>query len=190
MDDTRVVQTGANVGRDQAGRDIKYNVTNQLPRPVSQITRLLRKLSEQIDNNETTQQFIEALQFYVDNRGSEEVVGLQEKLAHVGRSSEYKTALMKKEAFAKLLLKFENFSSAQELFAYILAIIHDVFDEKIVPVCDRLDQAGIEALVDEHIVAKIFEEYAEGSDAFTLTQLHVRGMIYWLADKCFVRWHK
>lgn len=190
MDTTRAIQAGAHVGRDQAGRDIRYDTTNVLPRPASQITRLLRKLADQIDNNETTQQFIDALQFYVDNRGDEDVVGLAEKLAKVGRSAEYSAALRKKEAFAKLLLRFENFSSAQELFAYILAIIHDVFDEKIIPNCDTLDQAGIEAIVDEHIVSKIFEEYAEGSDAFTLTQLHVRGMIYWLADKCFVRWHK
>ena len=190
MEPPIIDQTKSTVGRDQAGRDIRYETTNLLPRPASQITRLLRKLAEQVENNETTHQFIEELQFYVDDRSSHAIVGLKDKLARVGRASEYDVALMKKEVFVKLLVRFEAFSSAQELFAYILSMIHDVFDYKIIPICDQLDHGAIEAIVDEHIVDRVFAEYAEGADVLTLNRNHVRGMIYWLADKCFVRWHK
>ena len=38
-----------------------------------------------------------------------------------------------------------------------------------------------------HIVAPIVEEC--GCGVFTMTYNHVLGMIYWLAEQCFIRWH-
>jgi hypothetical protein len=43
-------------------------------------------------------------------------------------------------------------------------------------------------LIQAKIVDQIIIDMGLGFEHFTLTPRHVRGMIYFLADKCFVRW--
>lgn len=176
---------------DQAGNSItKITNYNQIEgaKP-SQVNRLLQLLSDQISKDESMVGFVDDLQFFVDNREGETVVGLKQKLEVCGRSSSYGDAKKKKELFAKLLLRFERFSSAQQLFAYIMAAIHETFDTKIIPSTASLSAAEIDALIDSEIIDKIISEFGEGSDHLTLNRTHIKGMIYWLADKCYVRWH-
>ena len=185
-------QSNSSVGRDQIGRDQNNTTNNHIvyERKSTQLSRLLGKLSQQIVDNDRTSEFVDNLKFYIDARDIYDVVGLKNKLEKVGRSSEFNSAIEKKEEFVKLLLKFENFSSAQEIFAYVLSIIHDVFESKIIPQCDLLQYIEIEEIVNRDIVGVIIGEIDEGSDHFTINRTHIRGMVYWLADKCFVRWHK
>lgn len=192
MDINRTNQDGAIVHGDNAGRDINKTeiYQNYSSGPTSQIANLLRKLDRQIKDDERTFQFIDDLQFFIDAREGQDIVGLKSKLEKVGRSSYYMSAIERKECFAKLLLRFENFSSAQELFAYFLSIIYDCFDSCIIPQVSNLSHADIEVIVDRDCVEKIISEMGAGFDHFTLNRTHVRGMIYWLADKCFVRWHE
>ncbi|ESX97710.1 hypothetical protein X755_19135 [Mesorhizobium sp. LNJC405B00] len=133
--------------------------------------------------------FVDDLQFFIDNRDGETVVGLKAKLTICGRSAAFGDAKKKKELFAKLLLKFERFSSAQQLFAYIMAAIHETFDSKILPSAGSLSSQQIDELIDTQILDKIMAEIGDGSDHITLNRTHLKGMIYWLADKCYVRWH-
>ncbi|ODM43944.1 ABC-three component system protein [Cereibacter johrii] len=183
----------SNVNGDQAGHTITKYVTvyNQIDtsRP-SQIGRLLRLLADQISNNDSMIGFVDELQFFIDNRGGETVVGLEEKLRICGRASTYHDARKKKEFFAKLLLKYERFSSAQQLFAYIMAAIHETFEGKITPSIEFLTQREVDDLIESEIIDKIMMELGEGSDHITLNKTHLKGMIYWLADKCYVRWHR
>ncbi|RVI55200.1 ABC-three component system protein [Sinorhizobium medicae] len=181
----------SHVGRDQAGNNItKITNYNQIDgaKP-SQINRLLKLLAEQIANDESMEGFVDELQFFVDNRDGETVVGLKNKLDNCGRGATFSDAKKKKEFFAKLLLKFERFSSAQQLFAYIMAAIHETFESKIIPSTASLTNQQIDALIDSEIVDKIMAEIGEGSDYITLNRTHLKGMIFWLADKCYVRWH-
>lgn len=188
-------QSHSDVGRDQAGRDITYNqqttnynqYTNTSP---SQVQRLLKKLSAQVHASATSSAFIEDLQFYINAQDGEGTVGLEDKLKMAGRENELNDAKRMKELFSKLLTKLENFTSAQELFAYFLAHIHDVFRHKIIPCCGTMSYKEIEATVDLLIIDKIMTEIGDGCDLFTINRSHIRGMIYWLADKCYVRWHE
>lgn len=183
--------SGSDVGGDQAGGSITktthyHNVPGVAP---SQLNRLLKTLALQIQDGDHTSGFVEELQFFVDNRDGETTVGLKLKLEKAGRGATYRDALRKKELFAKLLLRFERFSSAQQLFAYIMAEIHETFESKILPCLDTLSEPEIDSIVDKEIFEKILSEFGEGSDHITLNKTHLRGMIYWLADKCYVRWH-
>ncbi|MEX2697446.1 ABC-three component system protein [Rhizobium mongolense] len=181
----------SHVGGDQAGNNItKITHYNQIDgaKP-SQINRLLKLLAEQISTDESMVGFVDELQFFVDNRDGETVVGLKNKLEICGRGATFNDAKKKKEFFAKLLLKFERFSSAQQFFAYIMAAIHETFESKIVPSTAALTNQQIDELIDSDIVDKIMAEISEGSDHITLNRTHLKGMIFWLADKCYVRWH-
>lgn len=181
----------SHVGGDQAGNNItKITNYNQIDgaRP-SQVNRLLKLLSDQISKDESMVGFVDDLQFFIDHRDGETVVGLKQKLEHCGRGAIFSDAKKKKELFAKLLMRFERFSSAQQLFAYIMAMIHETFDTKIIPSTSILSPHDIDAMIDAEIVDKILADVGEGSDHMTLNRTHIKGMIYWLADKCYVRWH-
>lgn len=181
-------QSRSIVRGDQAGRDI---VKHYHSHGESQVSGGLKKLELQIqdENKDLHSTFVQSLQFFVDRRDEVDVVGLMEKIEKSTFNISYTSALIKKEAFAKLLLKYQEFSSAQELFAYFLSIIYDVFDEKICPVIEGLSYDDMQKIVDSDILDKIFNEIGEGSDVLLINRTHVRGMIYWLADKCYVRWH-
>jgi hypothetical protein len=181
----------SHVSGDQAGNNIsKTTIYNQIDgaKP-SQINRLLKLLADQISQDDSMVGFVDDLQFFIDNRDGETVVGLKDKLEVCGRGASFNDAKKKKEFFAKLLLRFERFSSAQQLFAYIMAAIHETFDSKIIPNTGSLTTQQIDDLIDSEIIDKVMAEIGEGSDHITLNRTHLKGMIFWLADKCYVRWH-
>lgn len=186
-DQSRSVVQGDQIGRDKIDQSDRRTI--RLGPVASQVPRLLRRLEQQLQSKSTTSQFIESLRFYVDIRDDSDVVGLEEKLKIAGRSHKYSAASRMKDQFARLLTQYELFESAQELFAYFLALIHDVFERHIIPKCHSLTEAELEAIVDEKIISPIFEEIGKGTDGITINRNHIKGMIYWLADKCYVRWH-
>ncbi|WP_426122463.1 ABC-three component system protein [Pararhizobium sp. PWRC1-1] len=188
METTLSNQSKSVVHGDQAGRDI---VKHYHSFGSSQVSGWLKRLEIQIssENKDVHNKFVQSLQFFVDRRDEVDVVGLKDKIEKSGFKIDYYSALQKKEEFSKLLMKFQEFSSAQELFAYFLSIIYDVFDEKICPHIHEMDFGDVQKIIDDDIIGKIFSEIGEGSEVFLINRTHVRGMIYWLADKCYVRWH-
>lgn len=190
-------QSGSEVGQDQAGRDVIKNTTvnnffdtTPVGLSTSQVPKLLQKLATQMAGQTHHDGFIAELELYVNNRSSQTVVGLEDKLKQVGRHLEYGDALLKKEAFSKMLLKLQHWEAAQQLFAYFLSMIEVAFKRKIIPHCSSLSQAEIEDVIGEHIVDKIKHEIGSGHEEFIISDLHIQGMIFWLADKCYVRWHQ
>jgi len=190
MEDTRSNQSKALVRGDQAGRDI-FKTTNFYSVETTHLAVWFKKLDEQIaeDMRDARHHFVDTLKFFVDRRDDADVVGLDAKIKKSGFNISYLSAIEKKEAFAKLLLKYQEFSCAQELFGYFLSHIYEVFDEKICPFVETMTYQDVQDIVDREIIDKIFLEIGSGSTQMLLSKTHVRGMIYWLADKCFVRWH-
>lgn len=95
--------------------------------------------------------------------------------------------MKKKELFAKLLDKWSMYASAQEIFSVLLAKIEYEFSMFVYPKLGVLNEDGINELVDARIVQPTIQEC--GSGVFTLNHSITMGMIYWLAEQCFVRWH-
>ncbi|MGO7377993.1 hypothetical protein ELH02_12900 [Rhizobium ruizarguesonis] len=150
---------------------------------------MLKILDDEIKKNVKSNGFIDDLQMFENNRAGETVVGLKAKLEKVGRGEEVFFAEMKKEYFSKLLMKFEHFPSAQKLFAYFLSRIHEVFETHIVPHASSLTRQEMEQIVENKIVAPTVADMGMGFEHFTLNESHIRGMIFWLADRCYIRWH-
>lgn len=157
---------------------------------MSQVLGLLESLDSEIANgNPAMEGFIDDLQMFQDRRAEEDVVGLDAKLKVADRADQVLDAQMKKELFHKLLTRLQHYPSAQKLFAYFLARINDVFETHICPHAHQLDRQEVDKIVEEKIVLPTIADMGNGFQHFTLTHAHIRGMIYWLADRCFVRWH-
>lgn len=175
-------QQGAHAQGDIVGRDKVVVETKK-----GMIERLLLRLKEQYDCNEQTQTIIDELARYHIRRAQDGVAGLQAKLEASGRSQYYDDAIEKKEMFAKLLQHWSLYSSAQLIFVHILAKAENEFTHVIYGQIPRKSPEEINALVIERIANPIVEEC--GSELMSVNHNLVQGMIYWLAEQCFIKWH-
>ena len=75
----------------------------------------------------------------------------------------------------------------QEIFAYLLAKAEHEFTYIIRPqLCDK-SKIEVNVLVRDRIIVPIIEEC--GATVFSINHSTAMGMVYWLAEQCFVRWH-
>jgi hypothetical protein len=181
----KVSQQHSKAGRDLIGRD---KITNLNEAPKGKVEKLLTKLQEQYDDNQETQTIIDELARYHSRRAVDGIVGLKEKLQAADKNDSYDDAIEKKEMFAKLLQKWSMYSSAQLIFAHILAKAEIEFVQVIYPQIPLKSEFEINALVLERIVNPIVEEC--GDDLLSVNHNLVQGMVYWLAEQCFIRWHQ
>jgi len=177
-----VNQTKAQATGDITGRD-KIIVES----PKGMVEKLLLRLQKQYDDNEETQITIDELARYHSRRAVDGVAGLEAKLAAAGKSDSYVEAIEKKEMFAKLLQRWSSYSIAQLIFVHILAKAENEFSQVIYPQISAKTEAEINALVMERIVNPIVEECS--SELMGVSYNIVQGMVYWLAEQCFIRWH-
>lgn len=180
----KVSQQHSSAGGDIVAGDkvTTYNVA-----PKSKIEKLLTKLQEQYDGDHETQSIIDELARYHSRRASDGIYGLEGKLDAAGKSDCFTDAIEKKEMFAKLLQKWTMYSSAQSKFSHILAKAEIEFTQVIYPQIPEKSEADINALVVERIVNPIVEECCD--DLMAINHNVVQGMVYWLAEQCFIRWH-
>lgn len=175
-------QQNARAGGSIAGRDY-YNVEAKK----GLVEKLLHKLKEQYDCDEQTQITIDDLARYHTRRAPDGIDGLEAKLEASGRSSYFDDAIEKKEMFAKLLERWSLYSSAQEIFVHILAKAENEFTQVIYGQIPKKELEEINAMVIDRIVNPIVEEC--GGDLLAVNHNLVQGMVYWLAEQCFIKWH-
>jgi vacuolar-type H+-ATPase subunit I/STV1 len=152
------------------------------------VEQLLRKLEAEIADNAKTQETIEALKRYYRRRSHDGIDGLEAKLDASGRHGELHDALEKKEMFAKLLERWSLYASAQQIFVHLLARAEHEFNYNIYPKIESLQPVQVNELVTNKIVSPVVAEC--GSTLFAVDHGMALGMLYWLAEQCFVRWHK
>lgn len=171
------------------GRDQINHTTNQFERRKSQIEFWMEKLAEEMAHNEKTQEMVDSLQYFQEKFSIDGIVGLENKLKHAHRSPEkVKKALKRKEEFSKLLDRFGLFGSAQEIFAFLLSRTEHLFEVEVEPFIGQVDDAEIDRITQHKVVTPILDEMSQG--VFAVNNNHASGMVYWLAEQCFIRWHK
>ncbi len=183
-----VNQTGARAQGDLVGGN-KTQITFLAPGPaLGVVGQLLLKLQHEVESNAQVRDTVEALARFHVRRAADGVVGLEAKLAAGKREAELFDALERKEQFAKLLDTWSLYASAQEIFAFLLARIEYEFNTFILPQINHLTQIELNEIVDQKIVEPTVA--ACGASIFVLDHGTVMGMIYWLAEQCYVRWHQ
>jgi hypothetical protein len=183
-DINRVNQKGAS-GEKVIGRD-SYEITHNYGKR-GHIEELVAILEREMERDERRDGKIESLEFFDERWAPDDVVGLEQKLRKVGRESSIMLALKYKELFAKFLVRYSLYGAAQELIALCLHKVFYEFEQNVHPVCAVLSQDEIDHIVAEKVVAPLLADYVAGS--FTINHGLVLGMVYWLADRCYVRWH-
>lgn len=159
---------------------------------MNQIVPLLQRLSSEInqEQKQNMELFLGDLYLYVQKRDQEDDDDLETKLRSANRTAEFTNAERSLEAFNMLLEEYQYFPSGQKLFGYFLGRIHDVFCFQILNRIASLNDADIDTIIQREIIDKTISDMGEGFEHFVLTHKHVRGMIYYLADRCYVRWDK
>jgi hypothetical protein len=185
MTDNSVDQSGASAGNKLIGRDDNsvtvYSGGNQ------HVRELVKKLEVEIASERLKNELIDSLQFFEEPFAPDGVLGLEKKLEKSGQASKLPLALRHKELFAKFLSKYALYGAAQELLALCLHQIHQEFEAKIHSRCDGMSPQQMDELIITDVVNCIVKEYGFGT--FALNHGLVLGMTYWLADRCYVRWH-
>lgn len=187
---TKVNQTGASAGADVVAGD-KIEITHNHPVPAkatSVVEQLLLKLQHEIETSAEVRETIESLRHYYNRKSHDGVDGLEAKLEKAGRKHETFHALEKKELFAKLLDKWSLYASAQEIFVHLLAKAEHEFTMSVLPQISTLKEHEINEVIGAKIVEPIVEEC--GTTVFQMNHGVAMGMMYWLAEQCFVRWHQ
>jgi hypothetical protein len=180
-----VNQRGATAGHDVVAGN---KTVNNYAASAGHIEVLLQKLKTQIDQDDHARETIEELTRYHTRKSVDGIDGLEAKLNAAGLSHIFLRAIEQKEEFVKLLERYSLYSSAQQIFAHFLSKAENRFNYMIHPEVVNKSESEINCMVIQHIVDPIIEEC--GSEVFSLTYDHVFGMVYWLAEQCFVRWHK
>jgi hypothetical protein len=183
QENTTANQQGAKAGGSIVGRDY-YNLEPKK----GVVEKLLLKLKQQYDCSEQTQTTMDELARYHIRRAADGIDGLEAKLKASGRFDSYDEAIEKKEMFVKLLESWSLYSSAQQIFVHILARAENEFTQVIYGQIPKKTIEEINTLVIDRIVNPIVEEC--GGDLMSVNHNLVQGMVYWLAEQCFIKWHR
>lgn len=186
----RVDQSNATAGGDNVAGN-KLATTNNYFHPIAApdvISQLAGRLAEEMSNNEQFKERLESLQFFFERVSHDGVNGLEAKLSAASRQSEIDRAVRMKEMFVMIMTKYSYFYSAQMILAHLLAIAEDEFRCHIEPSLGYVAQNQIDSLIRDKIVNPIVEK--AGSCPLQVTRAVANGLVYWLAEQCYIRWHK
>jgi hypothetical protein len=177
------------VGGDQSKVAIANAVINLPPQPVGgKISQLLARLKVEVASNQEVAARLAELEFYYLHRAGDGVQGLEAKLTASGQQAVIYWALEQKEQFAKTLERWSLYASAQEILAHFLSKAYYEFGVHILPRLGDLTAAEITTIFDERFVQPTVEEC--GAGVLPMNHNIAVGMVYWLAEQCFVRWHR
>lgn len=183
-----VDQRNASAGGDiVAGSKIVFSSDSET-KPPHIVEALIAKLKAEVEADQKINSTVEGLRRFQTQRSHDGIRGLEAKLKHANRANEIADALEKKEIFAKLLEEWSLYASAQEIFVYLLAKAHHNFDRLVIKHIDALDEAAVDEITTAKIIEPLIDECR--AEFFHLDHASAMGLIYWLAEQCFIRWHK
>ncbi len=186
--DSRQTKQVANVvSGDQAAGDIFKGNTIVLG-TVTPMSRLIAKYRAEKEQNRSIRETIEVLQRYRSPPDGE-VVGLAEKLRQGEREELLHFAMVAKDRFEKCLLRHEFSPAAQEIYAFLLAKVWQLFSQIVYPaICRGAAAQEIDHLLAHEVYAKVEELLEDNPLAIQCDE--VMGMLYWLTGNCHLKWKR
>ena len=184
-------QTKNDVSGDLAGRDIDKSTHHNYAAPSKApdtMCRLIAQFKEEFKNDQQVAELIERLEHYSSNIDTKTgAIGLDNKLEAGGYSAYIDHAKSMKEAFAKKLMKYQFYESAQQIYVYVLAEIYTKFHLKVYPliVGGKSSNVVLEAVSDS-VVDPLIERL--GENVLNLYADEVNGALYFLTGNCHIKW--
>lgn len=155
----------------------------------TKLSRLFDRLNEEYNADNRIDEINEDLQRYLTER---DAIGLEQKLIDGGIDHIYDDALWLKEEYYKKLTKYVFFEPAQQIHAYLLAIVIEKFRNLIYPLIREGKSEGeIMKAVSENINTPLLTLIQdEGcNDVMGLSAIDIDGMIYFLTGRCHLKWN-
>jgi hypothetical protein len=173
------------IGGHQAGRDVTIN--NQVAPSETFMVRLRQKFDKERANDVEFRSTIDALQYYQDPIDTAPI-GLQKKLELGNRQPEIAEALRAKELFAKCMARYSLSESAQEVIAYCLGQLQQLFRAHVTPLISQgAPGHQVDSAVVDQVIQPVLKDL-EGNFLGIMPQ-ELRGMVYYLTGNCFLVWH-
>lgn len=152
------------------------------------LSSLFEKLKASVDNSEKIIQISDDLKRYTTRR---DTIGLEEKLKNADKSYLYEDYAWLKQEFHKKLVYYQNYEPAQEIFAFILAIVLEKYTNLIKPMLrEGISEREILSTISSEIVNPILNLIeSEGcDDIIGLSSTEIQGMFHYLTGNCHINW--
>lgn len=156
----------------------------------TRLSSYFRQLHEEVKNKTTRDIIEELLEYKTKLDGTK---GMEEKLKDGGFSDAFiRSALRKKQQYAKKAMQFDCYPSAQEINLLIFIDIMDLFTIYVEPLIKRCEPVEtVMQCIHEKVVNPIMDKInvngAEDQD-LRYTPNHIYGMIYYLTGMCHINW--
>ena len=164
------------------------STTNIVQSSNSKLSSLFEKLKEQFENEDKITETSENLKRYTNRR---DTIGLEQKLKDAGKSYLYVDFSWCKQEFHKKLLLYQNYEPAQEIFAFILAIVLEKSRNVINPMIrENKPESEILCKISTEITNPIINLIqSEGCyDIMGLSSTEIEGMFHYLTGNCHINW--
>lgn len=183
-------QNNANISGQQnkiVGGDDNSQVNN-IYGSSGKLASLFDKLKSSFDNSEEIERISDDLKRYTTRR---DTIGLEKKLEMADKSYLYEDFAWLKQEFYKKLVLYQNYEPAQEIFAYILAIVLEKHINIIKPmIWNNESEKLILSTISNDIVSPILSLIeSEGcNDIIGLSSTEIQGMFHYLTGNCHINW--
>lgn len=169
-----------------AGRDL---IVNNGGVPTS-LGRLIKKYQKESEIDQTLKEYIDELSLFTKQVPDEPVQGLVAKLKAADRTDELYDALKLKELIYENLKTNIGSQSFQKIYAYLMALAKERFHIYVRPVVEQgAERSAIDQTIFEHVLDPIRAELEGCGAAHDFTVQTIKGMVYFLAGNCHVRWN-
>lgn len=167
------------------------SVTNYFSGQSGKLGSLFLKLKDAFGNDNSSEDLSaisENLKKYTDVR---DTLGLEEKLRLANKEHLYDDFSWCKQEFNKKLIYYQNYEPAQEIFAFILAIVLERYRNLVKPMIrEGSSEREILRTISDNIVNPIvILIQQEGcNDIMGLTSTEIEGMFHYLTGNCHINW--
>jgi hypothetical protein len=151
------------------------------------LSRLFDQFEEEFKNDKVFKETLEDLERYTTPKVNA-VIGLEDKLERGRRVDLIEIALEAKEEYAKRLVKYQFYESAQRINAFLLALVISYFRNKVKPVIlSGADNATVSKLIADEIIDPLLSLLADDV-IIGFNAEHIEGMLYYLTGNCHINW--
>jgi uncharacterized membrane protein YheB (UPF0754 family) len=174
---SRTTIHGNYVGRD--------HVEHKILPPPTQMSLLEEKYKEELKSGNITSSIIDELTHYNSQR--HEVRDLATKLSEANLSELIEDAEELKQLISMLIMKHQNYKSAQQIITIVLDDVASIFNAKIRPhINNDTTRKIVDQLLAEHLERAVQETL--GDNVLEIYRRQIRGMVFFLTGNCHLEW--
>ncbi|WP_343584006.1 ABC-three component system protein [Herbaspirillum sp.] len=174
------------VSGDLAARDI-YKTTYINANTTTAMTKLVEQYMAETLADKTLTDWTEKLEHFMSNEVNPDVRSLEEKLTVAGRSDLITSALKRKQAAYKAIMRQQGSRSAQTIYTFLMADIVVNFEQSVLPLVQASAPRNV---VDTAMLEKVITPAVAllEQNPLMLDKMDIQSLVYFLAGNCYIRW--